>query len=409
MNILFIGYWGVNDGLTQATILPHLKVLSSFDDVGEIIFTSIERELEYFEFQLDIPKVKHLPLLSKNYRLLYFNKFSDFSQFSRQLVEITKLYLIDNIICRGALAGALGYRIWKKTRIPFLVESFEPHADYMIASKTWRKWGLRYMLQKHWEIKQKENARALFPVSYNYRDQLCSEGVEKEKIRVMPCEVDLMRFKFDSKKRAQKRSVLKIEKETIVGIYTGKFGDIYLKDEAFDLFVSASQYFQNHFYLVILSPQDPIWVRKELEIRGFPLNRLCVRKVLHHEVPSWLFAADFAFSTVRPSFHRRFCSPIKNGEYWAAGLPVMIPDGIGDDSEILKKTGLGVIVGDFKNPLSSFREIEKLIKANKRSEIRKLALQHRNPNLIAIAYKQALGLQDQSVLYDLKFSNKPNQ
>jgi hypothetical protein len=43
MTILYLAYWGVNDGLTSSTVFPHLEELCTFDKIDKIIFTTIER------------------------------------------------------------------------------------------------------------------------------------------------------------------------------------------------------------------------------------------------------------------------------------------------------------------------------------------------------------------------------
>ena len=46
---------------------------------------------------------------------------------------------------------------------------------------------------------------------------------------------------------------------------------------------------------------------------------------------------------VKPVPTKRYCTPVKDGEYWALGLPVIITEGISDDSGIIRENG---IVGD---------------------------------------------------------------
>ena len=44
MRILFLGYWGFEDPLTTATVLPHLRLLQARADVEAIQLVTIERE-----------------------------------------------------------------------------------------------------------------------------------------------------------------------------------------------------------------------------------------------------------------------------------------------------------------------------------------------------------------------------
>jgi hypothetical protein len=76
-------------------------------------------------------------------------KILDFIKIPNKLKQYCTDYQIDKIIARGSPAGALAYLTWKKIKVPFIVESFEPHADYMLESGVWRKRDLRYVYQKN--------------------------------------------------------------------------------------------------------------------------------------------------------------------------------------------------------------------------------------------------------------------
>lgn len=381
MRILFLGYWPYRDVLTQSTVLPHLEVLSEFEEVEQIVFCSIERESKGVEVASGIKKTLHIPLHSKNLRFTIVNKINDFIIFPRQIVSVIREHNIDYVIARGAPAGALMYLVWKKTKIPYTVESFEPHSGYMLDSGTWKSWDPRYIFQKRWEEKQKQTADKLIVVSHNYREKLVSEGVPPEKVLLMPCEVDPSRFEVEESIRSKIRKQLGIGEKTTVGIYIGKFGDIYMDDEAFELFKQATDFIED-FFLIIGSPQDRSEILDKLERANFPKNRFWVEQIPFEKVPDYLAAADFAFSTIRSTPNRRYCSPIKNGEYWAAGLPIVIPEGIGDDSDIIKDSGLGLLISDKKK--ISFSGLESI--RGMKKEIRKLAEIHRNPESVRECY-----------------------
>lgn len=388
MNLLYIGYWSFHDGLTQSTILPHLKILSELPKVKKVVFTTIERDRNNPPFTLNIPKVIHCPLQSKNLPINLLNKFFDFLYFPHLVLKLLQDYSIDKIICRGAPAGALGYLVWKKTGIPYYVESFEPHADYMLESGVWKHSDPRYLMQKRWERLQKKTASGLMPVAENYKTQLLNEGIDGEKVITVPCSVNSEKFIFDRDSRTQIRKEIGIHPRDIVGIYLGKFGGIYYDREAFTLFKEAFSSFKT-FFLIILSPDEKAGIISRLYSAGIN-NRFYVAKVNHNEVPQWLSAADFAFAPIKPAKSRKYCSPIKTGEYWANGLPVLMPDGIGDDSEIIKKEGGGAILR-WDDLSASFREIENIIaKPGHREQIPNLAKKYRNPTAAEEAYSRFL-------------------
>ena len=387
MNILFIGYWGINDGLTSSTIIPHLKILSQYADVNKIIFCTIERSGD--KTSLDLEKVKHVPLFAKNYGSVFINKVNDFIRFPKVLIQICKADKIDLLICRSSLAGALGYLVWRKNRIPYIVESFEPHAGYMIDSGTWTFYDPRYVIQQYFEKKQKQTAKYLLPVSENYAKRLVDEKVDPEKVKTMPCCVSIRDFAFDNNRRIIQRKASGIAEDTIVGIYVGKYGDIYYDEEAFDLYKKAFLFFGEKFKLIILSADPLSVIQLKLQERKIPLDRVLILTVPHHAVSHYLSAADFAFSTIKPSPFRKFCSPVKNGEYWANGLPILTEYGIGDDSDIILREGGGVLL-NMSAPEQSFEEILKMVAIGRQpmaEKIQGIAYRHRRMEIVEQTYK----------------------
>jgi hypothetical protein len=389
MNLLFIGYWGVEEGITQATIIPHLKILTEFDSIEKIYYVSIEREDNTFKRNMPSDKIIHVPLIGHN---SYLMKVYDFITHPSVLANLVKRENIQFVFCRGSMAGVLGYSLFNKCGIDFCVESFEPHADYMIESNVWKPWGMRYWFQRLMESKQLATAKFILTVTESYRLLLASREIDANKLLAMPCAVDLQKFKYDKNSRLEIRHELNIAESTVVGIYVGKFGGIYYGEEAFDIFKQAFEFFKNSFYLIILSGDDENEIGKKLNEIGIPFDRILLKKVPHDQVEKYLSASDFAFSTIRPASSRKYCSPIKNGEYWANGLPIVITEGVGDDSDIVVKED-GGITFDLSYPESltrAFEYIKNKLKNNSRQErfakISAIAEKHRNYSLVRKTY-----------------------
>ncbi|MCC9138099.1 glycosyltransferase [Pontibacter silvestris] len=317
-----------------------------------------------------------------------------------QLPFTLKRIIISNevtcVLAHGAPAGALAYKVWKKTKVPFYVSSFEPHADYMAETNTWRKSGLKYIFQKYWEQQQKKYAAGLMPVTQSYKQQLLTEGVLSDKIFTVPVGVEAGVFVFSNAQREQLRAQLKINSNDIVGVYVGKYGGLYLEDEAFEIYRKCFKMYPN-FRLIILSPQGKEHVQKKLVRHKIDLARVFVASVSHHEVPAYLSAADFAFATIKSYPSARYCSPVKIGEYWANGLPVLLTEGVGDDNDIIKKEGGGALF-NLREEGSVERALEKIQQILKdpahRQEIPKLAQKYRSPDSIREAYEYFFGKEE---------------
>ncbi|MBF9143428.1 glycosyltransferase [Hymenobacter properus] len=398
MRILFLSYWGLHDGLTTSTVFPHLRVLQNRADVSAVRLVTIERgpdaktELN-FDLGSSADKISFEPLRSKPSGNVILNKIEDFTRFPQELIRQAAEFKPDFILARGAPAGALAYLVWQKTKLPFYVESFEPHAAYMLESGVWRAYDPRYLFQRHWEKRQKQLAKGLMPVAENYRQQLIREGVPASRIVTVPCSVDAQAFAFDATAAQRVRQRLGYPASAVVGIYVGKFGDIYYDQEAFDLFRAAADYFGPDFRLIVLTPNNEADVRRKLQAVGLGPDQAFVTKAPHAEVPHYLSASDFAFSPIRPAPCRLFCSAIKIGEYWASGLPVLVTPGVGDDSAIIEAERGGAVF-DLRQPGSVPAALARLAalmqQPDYRARIHELAVRHRSLTRVQEAYKQLL-------------------
>ncbi len=381
MTILYLSYWGLNDPLTVSTVYPHLEILDTLESIEKIVFVTIERsEAVPSGHPFNCQKVVHYALHSKNYRHNIFNKTADFFHFPIKLQSILDQYRVSYIFTRGVMAGALAYSICRRNKLKLCVESFEPHADYMRETGEWPHWGLRYRFQKYWEKKQMQYASILMPVSENYKLELIRQGISPNKIFTIPCCVPVEVFSYSETQRSAIRKELSIADDSIVGIYTGKFGGIYYDEEAFWVFKQAFAFFKDRFRLIILSPHPRTLILASLHSLGMDTDKIVTGFVAHDKIPAYLSASDMAFTLTKPNPYAKFSSHIKIGEYWANGLPVVCPPDCGDDSNIIITKNAGAVFELTEESLASgFAKISVILKdQSHRNEISRLAYQYRS-------------------------------
>ena len=340
--IIFIGYWGIRDGLTKATILPWLKVMQESEAVEQVVFCSIEREGNLSSGEVlptEYSKVRHHPFFPDVNGIALLTKISDFLKFPKAIASLASETKATALFSHGAPAGALAYRVWKKTGLPFYVSSFEPHANYMLESRVWKKHGLKYNFQKYWERQQENYASGLMPVSEKYRQALLKRGLSPDKVVTVPSPVAVATFKYSPEMRIATRVELGWE-ENLIGIYIGKYGGLYLESEAFEIYAQCFKLIPD-FRLIILTPGKADEVYTYLSAQSINPAHVLVKSVAYEEVPRYLSAADFAFATYKPGPSKIATSPVKVGEYWANGLPVLLTEGVGDESDIMMQEGGG--------------------------------------------------------------------
>jgi hypothetical protein len=386
MNILFISYWSIKEGLTKSTVIPNVKILSGFKKINKIILVTIERD-SLQEQSFIHPKIIHYPIQSRSFQIPLMDKVIDFYSIPRILTHLINRHEIQKIIARGSPAGALAYLTWKRNGVPFYVESFEPHATYMLETGVWKRWDPRYLLQKWWEKKQLKYASGLMPVSNEYQKELKKKDINVPVITV-PCAVDKNSFSFNKKERIKIRNILNIKNQT-TGIYAGKFGGLYLGEETFPILEALFSYFADLF-LIILTPESNKAFHNKLIERVGQQEKLVLMHVDHQYVASYLSAADFGLGFYKSFKSSKYLSPIKIGEYWANGLPVLLTKGVGDESQFIEQQGAGALL-DLDDPIPSFRKIKDILKIpGHRSKIPHLAEKYRSSRLVEEAYQRLI-------------------
>ncbi|MBK8300797.1 MAG: glycosyltransferase [Chitinophagaceae bacterium] len=197
-----------------------------------------------------------------------------------------------------------------------------------------------------------------------------------------------------SGKQSEKK--LQYRNEDIVCLYAGKFGGIYLKEEIFDFLKAASDFWADRFKILLLTSHSQNEVKELCNLADIPFNIFTVLFVRHEEVPQYMRAADFAICPVKPVPTKRYCTPVKNGEYWAMGLPVIITRDISDDSHIIENENAGAVL--YNLTADAYRKANKIIdellvkgKYELTLRIRELATQHRNYKIAEKIYGTIYG------------------
>lgn len=392
MKVLYVCYWSLSDPLTISSVMPTLPALKKHLGAERLTLVTIERgDAAYAKYRTPYDFVDHIALEPMGQGGALFAKAHELLLMPRQIARICVKQGIDLIFARCSLAGTIAYKVHKSTGIPFVVESFEPHSEYMANCGSWTRGGLKFRYARKYEKLQMQTARKLITVTENYRDHLVkTEGVEESRIAVIPCVTDLETTRFDPVLRLKVRESLGLERAT-TGIYVGKFGDLYYDDEAFTILQDAFAFFED-FHLILLTPTKPEEIRARLRARDIPVDRVHIASVARSEVPAYLSAADFAYSFVRPHAASLFQCPIKHAEYWACGLPFITPDGIGDDCRVIEDEGGGA---NLNHGLTNLRQCHETIaammaKPDYRDSVRQLAVKYKSVDIIDAVFSRIL-------------------
>jgi len=240
------------------------------------------------------------------------------------------------------------------------------------------------------EKKQTQRAKALIATTGGMKQYALDKyGAAVKNFFVKPACVDLVKF-FPSEKDHSLLKELDLENK-IVCVYAGKLGGIYLKAEVFDFIKACYEHWKDDFRFLMLTNASREEINSELQRTGLPDGVVISKFVFHNEIPAYLSLGDFAINPVKQVPTKKYCTAIKDGEYWAMGLPVIISPNISDDSEIIERENIGVIM-DFKNEdqfVDTIQKIEALLKnkSDLQKKIRKIGEQYRSYNIAENVYR----------------------
>src|SRR5574337_549881 len=329
--ILVLTYWSFPDALIQTYTLPYLRIIRDILPEGsEIYLFTLERNQPEQPAKQIEPGIYHFSLALYPFGIKAANNW--LKNFSK-LKKLARQKNIDTIHTWCTPAGAIGWRLAKKTGLPLVLDSYEPHAEAMVETGTWRRGGIAHRLLFYLEKKQTFAAKWLIGVVPGMKEYARMKyGFSGENFLFKPACINLELFHPSKRKNAALLKSLGLENK-IVCVYAGKFGGLYLREESFLFFKAAAQFWGERFRVLLLSSTPQEEINALCRAAGLDPEFIITRFVPHAEVPDYMGLGDFAFSAFKPVPSRKYCTPIKDGEYWAMGLPVAIPPGISRSEE----------------------------------------------------------------------------
>lgn len=396
-NKLVLTSWSYSEGLIQAAVIPYLKMIADAQPSAQLYLVTEEKDLhvlnagdkQHIKYTLSALNTSWIP---QQYHHFGIKKiFFSFFQFIK-LVFLIFSKKINYIHAFCTPAGATGYLLSLITGCRLIIDSYEPHAESMVENGTWTKNSKAFKILWALEKKQSRRAHWCIGIASGMKQYALSKwNVRLKNFSLRPMCVDLKKFEFSEEQRKDIRHQLGWQHK-MVAVYAGKFGGIYYDKEVFDFLEEAWKYFGTEFRILILSSQSKNDIERLYDNTKIPRGIVYIKTVNYQDMPGWLSVADFALTPVKPVPSKKYCSPIKDGEYWAIGLPVVISKNISDDSGIIKEAGIGSVI-DYTNTddyLVAIKQIEKLLQSPEytRRKIRDVADKYRNFKNAAIIYNE---------------------
>lgn len=301
---------------------------------------------------------------------------------------------VNVIHSEGMGAGMTGTLLKTFTGKKHVVDSYEPLAYSMVESDIWPESSFAFRMMKYFEKRQAVNGDVIIG-SVDSMPEYAKEkyNISLKNFYCKPSVVDVQKFNYYEEFRNKFRVDFNLEGK-IVGLYAGKFGGQYLEREIFDFFKVCADYWGDQFRIVLLTAHTDEEVSNYCKITGVDVSIVTRMFVPFPEMHKYLSIGDFGITPVKPVESKRYCSPIKDGEYWATGLPVVITDNISDDSDIIRKENIGTVITEYSKEgyLKNVKEIEALLQEPRqvlRDRVRNAAIKYRHFDIAEKVYTDA--------------------
>ena len=375
-NILIVTHWSFKDALVQTFTLPYVDIIRKIiPPEKKIIVVTFEHEkMALDEKEKEIIKKewnkRNMELLLLTYKRFGIKKMIGVISQLIQLWRIVRKEHISVIHAFCSPASSFGYLLSKFTGAKLVVDGYEPHAESMVEAGAWKRSGAAFQIL--FKLEKVLSHRAVHIIA----SAAAMKEYAKEKYDfdlkdffVKPACIDFNTF-FPRPKNVMLLHELKLT-DKIVCVYAGKLGGMYLNEEVFDFIKSCYDHWGNSFRFLFLTPASDETISRHIKRTGIPADIVVKRFAFHKEIPEYLSLGDFAINLQAPVPSKRYGSPLKNGEYWAMGLPIVISPKISVDSDIIIANNIGVVIDLQKreNMAEAVKQIDLLLRNNSRETL----------------------------------------
>lgn len=350
-SVLVITYWSFKDALIQTYTLPYVKMIRENIPAKSKIFL-FTREQAHFKMSYEEWLNTKATFKRKYNIVLLRSKYKKFGLAAQlqTLFIVFRLWVLS--VFRGVKtihtwctpSGVLGYLLKRITGKRLILDSFEPHAEVMLEGGTWSKDSRAFKMLFSFErrmLKKADNIIACTPSMQEYSKK--KYGVDRADMFFKPACVDFEKFNIEIPVDEALKTELGLNGKTVM-VYAGKLGGLYLDQEVFEIVKAGIDVFGENFRFLFLTNTSNAEIEKYCAELNIDRNIIVNRFVPHAEVPKYMALATFALNPMKPLPSRRHSAPIKDSEYWAMGLPVIITKNISDDSDIIEKNKIGFVL-----------------------------------------------------------------
>ncbi len=353
--VLFISYNGMLEPLGQSQVLPYLRELAkrgvrftllsferakAFEAEGKAACEQLRQKLESQGIEWHWLRYHQRPSVPAT---LY-----DVLAGIRKAGSLVRRKQIEMVHARGHIPAAIALDLKRRLGTKMIFDLRGLMAEEYVDAEHWREGSIPYRLTKAAERRILATTDGIVTLTERVWPIIKDwEGLRGRDVHheVIPCCVDLSLFKFSDDERVRRRAELGLG-DRFVLVYSGSFVGWYSNEKMADFFASFRKK-KSDAHLLWLTTGSHDSVRELMTSRGIESGDFSVLSVPSAVVPSYLAAADAGLAFAKSGMSRLARSPVKNGEYLACGLPLIINAGVGDSDALINDWKAGVLIEEF--------------------------------------------------------------
>src|SRR5262245_34755130 len=343
--VLYLVYWGAAEPLGQSLVLPAVKRLAGLGvDLTLVTFEKAQDLaqlglIKAISDSLSEQGIRWIPLRYHKSPKIPATAF-DFAHGCARSI-LARLNMRPDIVhARTFIGGLMGLVLAPLlgAKLVYHNEGFYP--DEQVDAGVWKAGSKPHVVAKYLEHTMYSRANAIIALSQLAKRQIERMPVVEHRgtpVEVVPSCVDLSRFPPPPTSIACDGSLR--------FVYVGSVGGRYRLERMGRLVAVASRWFPR-VNLRVLTMSDRDLVTSDLSAAGLPSDCWSIDNVPHQAVPAELARRHVGMHFLSQGLSEHGGSPTKIGEYWAAGLPVLVTPHAGDTSEIILSERVGVVVNE---------------------------------------------------------------
>jgi len=257
---------------------------------------------------------------------------------TKNILKIIKKENIKIIHARSLFPGLIGLLVKLKygSNIKLIYDNRGVYIDEGIMQGRWKKNGAKVRFLRFAEKLLIKKSDQVVVVSNQFKKLLVEKfgSVFVNKITVIANKTKVpTHFKVEKRSRFNNSNIF---------VYSGSAAKWQSIDKIFKLFCSIVKHIDNSTLKIVTYEKEP-FINAMSKFPEIERNVSIVSSKFDNVI-NYLNKASCGILIRENNIINNVASPLKFGEYLAAGLPVLVSEGIGDTREIIEKYNVGVIV-----------------------------------------------------------------